>query len=144
MQSFSFGTRFRGKLRDDYLGLVQEFPLVSIKSEKQFEAAQLVIDRMLVKNKLSAGEEMYLDALSDLLAAYEDEHYSFEPASDADMLRHLMEAKAVSQAVLHRETGLAKSAISEVLAGKKPFSRQMIKKLAEYFNVDIGILTSNF
>ena len=40
---------------------------------------------------------MYLDALSDLVAAYEDEHYPIEPASDADMLRHLMEAKGVTQ-----------------------------------------------
>ena len=62
---------------------------------------------------------MYLDALSDLVASYEDAHYPIEPASDADMLRHLMEAKGVTQAELHRDTGLAKSSISEVLAGRK-------------------------
>jgi HTH-type transcriptional regulator/antitoxin HigA len=144
MQSYSFRSRFRGKVRDDYLKLILKFPLTSIKNEEQFEAAQQVIDGLLTKAKLSAGEEIYLDVLSDLVAAYEDEHYPFEPASDADMLRHLLEAKGVSQAVLHRDTGLAKSAISEVLAGKKPFSRQMIRKLAEYFHVDTGILTSNF
>jgi HTH-type transcriptional regulator / antitoxin HigA len=136
--------RFRGKVRDDYLKLLLKFPLASIKNEKQFDAAQKVIDALLARPELSPGEEMYLDVLSDLVAAYEDEHYSFEPASDADMLRHLMEAKGVPQAILHRDTGLAKSAISEVLAGKKPFSRQMIRKLAEFFNVDTSILTSNF
>jgi HTH-type transcriptional regulator / antitoxin HigA len=138
------GNRFRGKVRDDYLKLILKFPLASIKSEKQLEAAQKIIDGLLARTELSDGEEMYLDVLSDLVAAYEDEHYSFEPASDADMLRHLMEAKGVSQADLHRDTGLAKSAISEVLSGKKPFSRQMVRKLAEYFKVDIGILTANF
>src|SRR5262245_41600127 len=30
--------------------------------------------------------------LSDLTAAYEDEHHAIEPASDSDMLRHLMAA----------------------------------------------------
>ena len=98
---------------------------------------------LLAKGKLDDGEEMYLDALSDLVAAYEDEHYPIEPASDADMLRHLMEAKGVTQAELHRDTGLAKSTISEVLAGKKPFSRQMIRKLADYFKVDVSVLTAN-
>ena len=96
-----------------------KFPLTSLKSEEQFQAAQAVLDELLAKGKLNAGEEMYLDALSDLLASYEDAHYPIAPASDADMLRHLMEAKGVTQADLHRDTGLAKSSISEVLAGQK-------------------------
>ena len=136
-------SQFKGKVRDDYLELVLKFPLASLKSEGQFQDAQAVIDELLAKGKLSVGEEMYLDALSDLVASYEDAHYPIEPASDADMLRHLMEAKGVTQAELHRDTGLAKSSISEVLAGKKTFSRQMIRKLAGYFKVDVGILTSN-
>jgi HTH-type transcriptional regulator / antitoxin HigA len=44
---------------------------------------------------------------ANLVAAYEDAHYPIEPASVADMLRHLMEAKGVTQAELHRNTGLA-------------------------------------
>jgi HTH-type transcriptional regulator / antitoxin HigA len=44
------------------------------------------------------------------------EAYPIAPASDADMLRHLMEAKGVTQADVHRDTGQAKSSISEVLA----------------------------
>jgi HTH-type transcriptional regulator/antitoxin HigA len=135
--------QFKGKVRDDYLELVLKFPLASLKSEKQFVNAQSVIDELLAKGTLSVGEEMYLDALSDLVASYEDAHYPIEPASDADMLRHLMEAKGVTQAELHRDTGLAKSSISEILAGRKTFSRQMIRTLADYFHVDVSILTSN-
>jgi len=133
----------KGKVRDDYLHLILDFPLTSLKSEKQFNEAQKVIDKLIVKGKLSSGEEMYLDALSDLIAAYEDVHYPIGPASDAAMLRHLMEAKGVTQADLHRDTQLAKSTISEVLAGKKPFSRQMIRKLAKYFKVDVSVLAAN-
>ena len=59
------------------------------------------------------------------------------------MLRHLMEAKDVTQAQLHRDTGIAKSTISEVLAGKKPFSRQIIRKLADFFKVDVSVLAGN-
>ena len=79
----------------------------------------MVLDELLAKGKLTTGEEMYLDALSDLLASYEDAHYPIAPASDADMLRHLMEAKGVTQANLHRDTGLAKSSISEVSGWQK-------------------------
>ena len=48
------------------------FPLASIKSDKQLAAAQEVMDRLLAKGELDEGEEMYLDALSDLVATYED------------------------------------------------------------------------
>ena len=101
------------------------------------------MDRLLVKSELDDGEEMYLDALSDLVAAYEDEHHAIAPASDADMLRHLMDAKNVTQAQLSRETGVAKSTISEVLGKKKSFSRQMIRRFAEYFRVDVSVLAGN-
>jgi HTH-type transcriptional regulator / antitoxin HigA len=134
----------KGTGRDSYLELVIAFPLASIKSDEQSQAAQKVMDQLLARGELDDGEEMYLDALSDLAAAYEDEHYAIAPASDADMLRHLMEAKQVRQAELSRETSIPKSTISEVLAGKKPFSRQMIRKLAEYFRVDGSVLAANF
>src|SRR5437588_3770759 len=134
----------KGAGRDSYLELVMTFPLASIKSDEQLQEAQKVMDQLLALGELDDGEEMYLDALSDLVAAYEDEHYAIEPASDAAMLRHLMEAKGVTQAQLSRETTIPKSTISEVLSGKKPFTRQMIRKLADYFNVDPSVLAGNF
>tara|TARA_R110002111_G_scaffold248400_1_gene312033 strand:+ start:47932 stop:48363 length:432 start_codon:yes stop_codon:yes gene_type:complete len=135
--------RFKGKVRDDYLDLVKKFPLTSVHSVDDLQAAQAVMDGLLSQGKLSAGEELYLDALSDLVAAYEDAHFRIEPASDADMLRHLMATKGISQAELHRSTKIAKSTISEILAGKKTFSRQLIRTLAEFFEVDISVLAHN-
>ena len=133
----------KGKSRDSYLELVLAFPLASIKSEKHLDAAQKVMDQLLAKGKLDHGEVIYLEALSDLVASYEDEHHAIEPASDADMLRHLMEAKGITQTQLNQDTSLPKSSISEVLAGRKPFSRQMIRKLADNFKVDVSVLAAN-
>jgi antitoxin component HigA of HigAB toxin-antitoxin module len=50
-------------------------PLAPIKSDEQLYAAHRVMDQLLAQGALNAGEEMYLDALGDLVAAYEDEHY---------------------------------------------------------------------
>jgi HTH-type transcriptional regulator/antitoxin HigA len=132
-----------GKSRDSSLGLVTAFPLASIRSDEHLAEAQKVMDRLLAKGKLDGGEAMYLDALSDLAATYEDTHHPIEPASDADMLRHLMEAKGVSQAQLSRDTKIPKSTVSEVLSGKKPFSRQMIRKLSDYFGIDVSVLAAS-
>lgn len=133
----------RRKVADSYLELVMECPLASIKTESQLAVAQAMIDRLLTQGKMDDGEEMYLDALSDLVAAYEDVHCPIAPASDADMLRHLMEAKGVTQVELHRGTGIPKSTVSEVLAGKKPFSKTLIRTLADFFQVDTSVLASN-
>jgi HTH-type transcriptional regulator / antitoxin HigA len=134
----------KGEGRDSYLELVMAFPLASMKSDEQLDEAQKVMDELLARGRLNDGEEIYLDALSDLVAAYEDVHHAIEPASDAEMLRHLMEAKGVSQAQLSRDTAIPKSTISEILAGKKPFSRLLIRKLADYFNVDSSVFAANF
>ena len=140
-RSNRFGLKAR--VKDAYLKLIHAFPLTSIQSEEHLQAAQEVMDRLLAQGDLDDGAMLYLDALSDLVATYEDEHHPIAPASDADMLRYLLEAKGVSQAQLHRELGLAKSTISEVLAGKKPFSRQMIRKLSGFFKVDVSVLAAN-
>jgi HTH-type transcriptional regulator/antitoxin HigA len=133
----------RRKVADSYLNLVMECPLTSIRSESQLATAQSMMDRLLAQGHLDDGEEMYLDALSDLVAAYEDVHHAIAPASDADMLRHLLEAKGISQVELHRGSGIPKSTISEILAGKKPFSKSLIRTLADFFQVDTSVLASN-
>ena len=129
--------------QDTYLRLIQELPLVSIMSDEHLDEAQTMIDRLTGEKKLDGGEQAYLDALCDLVVVYEDQHHSIPMASDADLLRHLMEAKGVTQAQIHKDTGLAKSGISEVLSGKKPFSKTMIGILAKYFHVPASVLAAN-
>jgi HTH-type transcriptional regulator/antitoxin HigA len=129
--------------QDTYLKLIQELPLVSIASERHLNEAQAMIDRLTNKKKLDGGERAYLDALCDLVVVYEDHHHVIPMASDSDLLRHLMEANGVTQNQIHKDTGLAKSGISEVLAGKKPFSKTMIAVLATYFHVPISVLAAN-
>lgn len=136
--------RLNPATRDSYLELVTAFPLASIQTDEHLHEAQKVIDRLLAKGKLDKGEELYLDALSDLVASYEDVHYAIDPASDAEMLTHLMDAKGVTQTQLSRECVVPKSTISEVLAGKKRLSRQLIRKFAAYFDVDPSILAANY
>jgi HTH-type transcriptional regulator / antitoxin HigA len=133
----------KGRGQDSYLELVLAFPLSSIRSDVHLNEAQKIMDRLLAKGVLDEGEVTYLNALSDLVAVYEDEHHAIEPASDADLLRHFLESKGITQAQLSQEAGIAKSTISEILAGKKPFSRQTIRKLAEYFGVDVSVLACN-
>lgn len=128
---------------DAYFELVRQFPLVSIKSERQLKSAQRVIDRLLAQ-ELTPGAAQYLDALSDLVATYEDAHHAIAAPSDADLLAHLLETKGISQAQLCRETKLAASTVSAVLSGKRTFTKDMVAKLSDYFQIDRGVLVANF
>ncbi len=122
---------------------MDRFPVVSIRSEDQLEAAQSVIDELFGRGEPDAQTVLYLDALGDLVAAYEDAHHRIGPATDAEMLRHLREAQGVTQAELHKATGLPNSSISEVLAEKKPSSRAVVRALAWFFEADAAALAAN-
>ena len=135
--------RTEGKARNSYLELIRKFPLVSIRLDAQLEEAQEAIDSLLRRPGLDDGEQMYLEALSDLVALYEEEAHPIPPASDADLLRHLLDAKGETQADVARETGIPRSTISEILSGKRSFSKPSIGKLAAHFGVDAAAFVAN-
>jgi len=118
-----------------YLELICKFPLRPIHSDEQLQQAIDVIDSLLGKEPLAPEEKDYLDVLSDLVERYESQKHPMTPVPDAVMLRHLIEAKGISQTELASATGIVHSTISEVLSGKRTLSRSHIGKLARYFNV---------
>lgn len=127
-----------GKREDRYLELVRQFPLRPLRSDADLDAAVAVIDALIDQDELSAPEQDYLDVLSDLVEAYENEAVPIKPVGDAEMLRFLIEAKGVTQVQAAKDVGIAESTISEVLAGKRKLNRTQIGKLARYFHVEPG------
>jgi HTH-type transcriptional regulator / antitoxin HigA len=120
---------------DRYLEWICEFPLRPIRSDKELRGALAVIDRLLDQERLVNEERDYLDVLSGLVGRYEKERHPMPPASDAEMLQHLIEAKNVAQVQVARATGISESTISAVLAGNRRLNRDHIEKLARYFHV---------
>ena len=84
-----------------YLPLVQSYPLRPIRSEKELDRAIRRIHALLDQPHRSRAEEDYLEVLGNLVERYEAEKHPEEPVSDAAMLRHLIDAKGVSQGRLH-------------------------------------------
>lgn len=126
------------KVASSYLRLIEQHPLRSIRSDRALASAQRMIDALL-KRPLDAGEEEYLDSLSDLVAQYEADRFEISNTSDADLLRFLMENKEVTQQEVSARTGIAKSTLSEILSGKRAISKRHIPKLAAYFHVGPGV-----
>ena len=125
--------------RDSYLELVQEFPLVSIQSAEQLAAASGFLDSVMSRSKLEAGQHAYVGALSDLIELYEDEHVRLPRLSGRSLLAFLMEQHGLKQSDVSRKTGIQKSLMSEMLNGKRSFSKAAALKLAELFHVDASV-----
>lgn len=127
-----------GDATDEYLALVRAFPLVSIRDAAHLDAAIQVIDRLIDKpeNDRSEAEEAYLGALTDLVETYEAAHVHIPPVSGVAMVRHLMEARDLTQNDLIPIFGTA-SIVSEVLNEKRrrKLTVDHIKKLAPFFHV---------
>jgi HTH-type transcriptional regulator/antitoxin HigA len=122
-----------------YLELVQSFPLRPIRSEVELDRAIAMIDSLLARDELDPGKADYLDVLSDLVHKYEAEHDPIEPVSDAEMVRFLLESNEVAQTELAKQTGIAESTISEILAAKRQLSRRHIAALSKYFHVSPAV-----
>ena len=121
--------------KDRYLALVRRFPLRPIRSEGELDSAIAAMNALIDQGSRNEAEEDYLDVLSDLVKRYECEEHPMPPVGDSDLLRHLIEAREVSQAVVAAATGIAESTISEVLASKRGLNRTHIGLLARYFNI---------
>jgi HTH-type transcriptional regulator/antitoxin HigA len=127
------------KMPDTYFDQVRQFPLTRIRDDAHLAEALAVIEHLLAQ-KLDKGAGMYLDALADLVEAYEKEQVPIPDASEADVLRELMRSNGLSQARLARETKIAQSTISAVLNGVRKLTRDQAVKLAKFF----GIATDAF
>jgi HTH-type transcriptional regulator/antitoxin HigA len=117
-----------------YLALVRAFPLVSLHNDAHLKEALAVIDRLLDIPQRSAAEEEYLQALTDLVEAYENAHVAIPTVTGVDALRYLMEENGLTQANLAQLFG-SRSIISEVLASKRRLALSHITRLAEYFGL---------
>jgi antitoxin component HigA of HigAB toxin-antitoxin module len=62
-----------------------------------------------------------------------------ELPSAADLLRHLLDAKGVSQAQCFRDTGVSPTVICDILAGRRGFSKKSIRAFSKYFRVRANV-----
>lgn len=119
---------------DSYFKLVKRFPLPHIRSLRHLGQAIALVDELLQK-RLDRGAQEYLDALSDLIATYEDEHAPIPDASESDVLRELMRSSGHKQMALSKAVGISQSRLSAILTGEREMTKSHVIALAKFFNV---------
>ncbi|CAN5766101.1 type II toxin-antitoxin system HigA family antitoxin [soil metagenome] len=121
------------EIDETYLAMVKAFPLQRIRDDAELDASIAVIDDLLDRPHLTEGEQEYLDALGQLVEAYESEHVQLP-----DVLRHLMEENDLKQADLVDVFG-TKSIVSEVLSGKRRLTLRHVRELGSRFGLPADV-----
>lgn len=126
--------------------LFRAFPLRPIRDDAEYDAATSILDQLAVRNEgtLTSDEQDYLEALTLLVSAYDDEHHRLDTSglSATDLIKFLMEQQGASVTDLARALG-TKTAASFLLNGKRVPSRAQCFKLAEFFHVDPGLFLAS-
>lgn len=109
--------------------------LRSIHSEADYDRMVALMNSLLdvVGDDEDHALSGLLDLVSDLVAAYEEEHYAIEPTEPREALRFLMEARNLKQEDL--SAIVAQSNLSAILAGKRQISATLAGKLGKFFQV---------
>lgn len=129
-----------GTQSERYRSLLLAFLPRPLKTEADYQATQVEIDRLLDQPELSPAEQDYLDLLGTLLWAYESrsEEKTQYVLRGVALLKGLMELHHLKQCDLV-PIFKTKSIASAVLGGKRKLTIEHINRLAHFFNVPQGL-----
>jgi antitoxin component HigA of HigAB toxin-antitoxin module len=127
---------------DTYFELVKRHPLASIRKDQDLDAAQAIVDGLL-REDLDKGALTYLDALSDLIMIYEQQHHTMVSLPPHELLVQMLEERNMSQADLARATGMAKATVSDLATGKRRFTVSQMHSVAKVFGLPGSLFMAN-
>ena len=130
-------TSTRKGANDTYLKLVCEFPLKRLKSAAEHATAKRWALRQS-SGKLDRAARDYLEVLVDLIADYEKrsgQEVDTSGVSAAELIRHRMNERGMSISALANETGMAQSNLSDMISGRRDWSKSAIRSLSTFFKI---------
>ena len=103
-----------------------------IKTNAQYDEYCDELER-LVANK---GDEDEIELLTLLIETYDHEQNTFENLDPIELLKSLMDDHQLKARDLVQVLGVSKGLVSDILNYKKGLSKEVIRKLAEYFKLN--------
>ena len=105
-----------------------------IKTKSQYNQYSKELERLL-ENGGSKTFQDEVDLLTLLIEKWDDEHNSFEQIDPIRLLHSLIEEHNIKPKDLVNLLGISKGYVSEILHYKKGLSKEVIRKLSDYFKV---------
>lgn len=125
----------KGRLPGRFEDLVALMPPRAIHDEVQYDNTIEMLDRLTSLRRPTGGQRQYLETLSVLAEAYENERYAIDSdQSPVAILKHLLESNGMNASQLGELLG-NRSLGSKILRGERDLSKGHIRTLAKRFKV---------
>jgi HTH-type transcriptional regulator/antitoxin HigA len=113
-------------------------PLLAIRNGREYDAAVAQLNDLVdaVGDNPKDPRYRFIDTLSLLIEAYDEEHHKIPDASGVELLKFLMEQHGLSQGDLP-EVG-SQGVVSEILHGKRELNVRQIEALSQRFHLPAG------
>lgn len=114
-------------------------PPRAIQDEVHYDNTIEMLDRLTSLPRMTKGQEQYLETLSVLVQAYENEHHAIpDSQSPIRVLKHLLDSNGMNASQLGRLLG-NRSLGSKVLQGDRELSKTHMRILAQRFKVSPAV-----
>ena len=112
-------------------------PLRPIKDEISYDNAQEIIDALVTIPSRNKDQEDYLEALTTLFEAYENEYHSINTShlGPIETLKFLLEENNMNASDLGRLLG-SRTMGAPILRGDRNLTKNHIEKICVYFKVN--------
>lgn len=130
-------TTAKTRVTDRYFELIRAFPLRRLKSPSEHVKAKRIYLNLSNANP-DQGTREYLDVLADLIIDYEKRTKQTVETSGvtaAELLRHRMQERNLTISALAKEIGIAQPNLSEMLSGRRDWSKAAIRALSKKFDI---------
>ena len=121
--------------------LVRLMPPRAFGNEDQLEKATDMLDRLMAISKLTKGQALYLETLTQLVEVYESRHHAIDTGgvTGSDSLKYLLEQNDLSGTDLARLLGVHVSMGSKILKGERKLTVDHLRKVGERFHVEASL-----
>jgi HTH-type transcriptional regulator/antitoxin HigA len=123
----------------DYVELLARVQPRSIISEEDANVIQEQIDHLLDLPARTPAEEALLNLLGDLMIVWETNHVQLPRIAPGALIGALLEERGLPQQALVGPVFTQRSAVSEVIRGRRPLTYRHVQKLAAFFGVSPAV-----
>ncbi|MEX2389168.1 MAG: helix-turn-helix domain-containing protein [Phycisphaeraceae bacterium] len=129
------------KLPGRFEALVRLMPPQAIADDVQLENTTEMIDRLMAIPKLTKGQALYLETLTQLVAAYESQHHAVDTGgvTGLDSLKYLLDQNNMNGTDLARLLDVHASMGSKILKGERKLTADHLRKLTARFHVEASL-----
>jgi HTH-type transcriptional regulator/antitoxin HigA len=126
-------------LQKTWLAFDRVAHLRPIRNDEEYDRTVALMNSLLdiVGDQEDHALSGLVDLVSELVEDYDTEHFAIEASEPREILRYLIETRALRQGDLAEI--IPQSNLSAILAGKRKISATLAGKLAKFFNVSPAV-----